>query len=177
MNETQPTLYCANHPNRETTLRCNRCDKPICTECAVHTPTGYRCKQCVQGQQRVFNTAVWYDYALAFIITGLLSFIGSRIVPALGFFTIFLAPIAGVVIAEIVRFLIRRRRSKSLFQVTAIAAALGSLPSLLFILLPTIALLSRGSLGFLWALLWQGLYTFTVTSTVYYRLSGINIGR
>ena len=68
---------------------------------------------------------------------------------------------------------IRKRRSKSLFQTAAIAAAVGSLP--LFVI-PIIGLLTGFSgAGFLFTLLWQGIYTFTVTSTVYYRLGGIRI--
>ena len=175
MSDTEPILYCVNHPNTETTLRCSRCEKPICAKCAVLTPTGYRCKECVRGQQKVFNTALWYDYLSAFIIGSLLSYLGSRIVPALGFFTIFIAPIAGVIIAEVIRFIVRRRRSKQLFQLTAAATALGSLPLLLLIAISTLSLMSRGGIGLLLSLVWQGLYTFTVTSTVYYRLAGINV--
>ncbi len=62
---TSEPLYCVNHPDRETYLRCNRCDRPICSECAVLTPTGYRCKDCVRGQQRIFETAQSVDYFLA----------------------------------------------------------------------------------------------------------------
>ena len=175
MSDTEPILYCANHPNTETTLRCSRCEKPICAKCAVLTPTGYRCKECVRGQQKVFNTALWYDYLSAFLVGSLLSYLGSRIVPALGFFTIFIAPIAGVIIAEVIRFIVRRRRSKQLFQLTAAATALGSLPLLLLIAISTLSLMSRGGIGLLLSLVWQGLYTFTVTSTVYYRLAGINV--
>ena len=53
------TLYCYVHPDRETGLRCNRCERPICADCAVLTPTGYRCKECVREQKKVFDTAEW----------------------------------------------------------------------------------------------------------------------
>ena len=173
MTDSQPVLHCANHPNVETSLRCNNCEKPICPRCAVLTPTGYRCKECVRNQQKKFDTAQWYDYPLAIIVGGVLTFIGSQIVSYVGFFTIFLAPIAGLIIAEAVRFVIRRRRSRNLFLATAIAVAVGSLPPLLTVILSS--LLGFGNLFALLPLLWQGLYTFTVTSTVYYRLRGINI--
>ena len=65
------TLYCYVHPNRETSLRCNHCERPICADCAVLTPTGYRCKECVKGQQKVFDTSEWYDYVLGFITAGI----------------------------------------------------------------------------------------------------------
>ncbi len=174
MIEETVTLHCENHPNVATTLRCNRCDKPICARCAVRTPTGYRCRECVSGQLRTFDTARWFDYPLAFLIAAILSYIGSQIVSYLGFFTLFLAPIAGVIIAEAVRAILRRRRSRRLYTITAVGAAIGSLPLVLVILIGWV-LSGSGSLGVLFPLLWQGFYTFTVTTTVYYRLSGIQL--
>lgn len=176
MNESvnTTTQVCYNHPNRETMLRCNRCDRPICTECAVLTPTGYRCKECVRGQLKVFDTAQWYDYPLAFAVGGVLSFLGSLISSYLGFFTIFIAPVAGVIIAEGIRAVIRRRRSKLLFQVATLGTIFGGL------LLPLGALtgmllIGRAGIGGLYSLLWPGIYLFLVASTTYYRLSGIQI--
>jgi hypothetical protein len=80
-----------------------------------------------------------------------------------------------MIIAEAARFIVRNRRSKKLFQIIAAAAALGSLPILLMIGLTALGLLSRGGVGLLLSLVWQALYTFTVTSTVYYRMSGIRM--
>ena len=108
-------IYCANHPTVETSLRCNNCEKPICPKCAVLTPTGYRCKECVRGQQKVFDTAVWHDFPVAFIVAAILAFAGSYVASFVGFFTIFIAPVAGVITAEAVRLVIRRRRSGRLF--------------------------------------------------------------
>lgn len=171
-------LYCENHPNIETTLRCNRCEKPICVQCAVLTPTGYRCRECVRGQQKIFETATWYDYPVAIILAAGLSFFGSRLALFMGFFTIFVAPIAGIVIAEAIRLAVRRRRSRKLFQLSTIATALGGLPLALSSLIVTIVVISEGGgvgFGILFRLLWQGVYLFIVTSTVYYRLGGIRI--
>jgi hypothetical protein len=173
----EETLYCVNHPQTETTLRCSRCEDPICIRCAVRTPTGYRCKQCVRGQQKIFETTEWYDYPIALLVAGTLSFLGSLIVPRLSFFTIFLAPIAGTIIAEIIRALLRRRRSTRLFRLTAVATALGSLPLLLIYLFDTFAGVSGVGIFRLLPLLWQALYVFLVTSTMYYRLSGIQVRR
>jgi hypothetical protein len=100
--------------------------------------------------------------------------------PRLGFFTLFLAPGAGALIAEVVRFAIRRRRSRRLFQITAGAVAGGSLlpvcSSLFGLALTLITLRAGIPLGFFsLSLIWQGVYAFIATSTVYYRLSGINL--
>ena len=67
------SLGCINHPGRETTLRCNRCDEPICPDCARKTPVGYRCVGCVKQQQAIFDTAVWHDYVVAAVISFVLS--------------------------------------------------------------------------------------------------------
>lgn len=157
---------CYNHPNRETMLRCNNCNRPICSECAVLTPTGYRCKECIRGQQKIFNTANSIDYPAAFVVAGLLSFFGSLLAGLLGFWSLFIAPVAGTIIAEAVRWAIRRHRSPSLFLTAAAGAVCGALPSILF------ALLTRN----LFAALWPAAYLVLVVPTVYYRLRGIRIG-
>jgi len=167
------TLKCANHLGRETLLRCNRCEKPICVECAVLTPIGYRCKECVRSQQKIFETALTQDYIFGIIIAGFLSFIGSLLVGLVGFFVIFLAPAAGWVIAEAVRKVTKRRRGKLLFRLVGLSTALGALVNLLPILL--MLLLGNISLGVLFAIIWPVIYAFIVSTTVYYRLSGIQL--
>jgi hypothetical protein len=169
MTKQSPILYCANHPHTETMLRCNRCDKPICSKCAVQTPTGYRCRECVRGQQKVFETAQWQDIPLAFIASFGLSFLGSLIAGSMGFFVIFIAPIVGTILAEAARFVTHRRRSQRLAQVVAIGAIIGGLPWLLR------DLLLGGT--FLISAIWQGIYLVTVTSTAYYRMKGIVFNR
>lgn len=167
MTEHLNTLTCANHPNTETMLRCNRCEKPICSKCAVQTPTGYRCRECVRGQQKVFETAEWQDAPLAFLVAFVISFLGSLIAGSMGFFVIFIAPIMGTVIAEAARYVTRRRRSERLFQVIAAGAILGGIPWLL----------RAFFFGAMFNTIWQGIYLVTVTSTAYYRVKGIVLKR
>ena len=164
MTDTAPKMYCANHPSVETNLRCNKCEKPICPRCAVLTPTGYRCKECVRGQQKVFETAVWVDYPLLFAVVLVLAYLGSLIAFRLGFFTILLAPVAGGVIAEIARAVTHRRRSKRLYLLAGVAAVIGCVPM-------GLQLLQFGLL----ALVWHGIYTVLMTSALYTRLAGIRI--
>jgi len=166
MTDSSLILYCANHPKVETTLRCNKCEKPICPKCAVQTPTGYRCKECVKGQQKVFETAEWVDYPLMFFVVAILSYLGSLIAFRLGFFIILLAPIAGGVIAEVARLVTRRRRSRQLFIIAAVAAIAGCIP---------LALQFIFNLSLL-GLIWHGVYAVFMTSALYARLAGIRIG-
>lgn len=171
------TLFCYVHPKRETFLRCNQCERPICVQCAVQTPTGYRCRECVRGQQKKFDTAGPLDYLLAPLAAALLSFLGSFFVQFLGFFTLILAPVIGGVIAEVVKRIIRGRRSKPLFYLIAAAVLAGTLPLLLASLLPLFAGVSYGSVNLygLLPLIYRAAYVLLCIGTVYYRLSGIRL--
>jgi hypothetical protein len=173
MTQAPPTTttYCYNHPHVETHLRCNNCERYICAKCAKLTPTGYRCPDCIRNQQKVFDTAEWWDYPVAFLLAAGLSAAGSFLAGIIGFFVIFLAPAVGIGIAEAVRFAVRRRRSPHLFKIAALGAALGALPAILVILAPYLMNFRPNLI----ALLWQGIYIFTVTSSVYYRLRGITM--
>lgn len=181
MTSEPETQYCANHPDTPTLLRCNRCDKPICIRCAVRTPTGYRCKECVRGHQKAFETALWQDYLLGGGVAFVLSLIGSFLVPSLGWFSVFVAPIVGVIVGEAARFATRRRRARNLFLTITVMAALGCVPVLLLSLASLLGIgagLLPAGISFgspLLLLIWRGLYAGLVVSTVYYRLAGIQI--
>lgn len=165
-------IYCENHPDRETGLSCNRCGKPICASCAVHTPTGYRCKECVKEQKKQFNTANVTDYVIAAVISIALSYIGSIFVSMIGFFLLILSPIAGMLIAEAVRSATGRRRSPGLSKTVVIGVIIGGLPRILPGLL---VVLFGGGLGGLISILWPAIYVLITASTAYTRFSGINI--
>lgn len=174
-------LYCANHPQTETSLRCNKCNKPICTRCAVLTPVGYRCRECVRGQQQVFETAKWYDYVSAPLTAAILGGLAGALVTVLGWFVIFLAPVAGGLVAEVVRAIVRRRRGRNLFVAAAAGYVVGCLPLFMPGLLGLVLTLfgggefGRAGLGSLLALLWPLVYTVIATGTFFARLRGITV--
>ena len=175
MTELTPdTLYCYVHPSRETSLRCNHCERPICASCAIRTPTGYRCKECVRGQQQAFNTAEWYDYVIGFVLAAFLSGIASFLVTLIGnigFFGWILvvvgAPTAAGIIAEALRAALRKHRSRNLFITVAVGVVIGAVPTLL------IQLLTLNIFG----IIFQVIYLFIATPVVYTRLSGIQLFR
>ena len=131
-------IYCANHPTVETTLRCSRCNKPICPKCAIKSPVGYRCPECVKSQQKIFDTAVWSDYVLGSVVAVILSVIASFLISLLGsigFFGWILvaagAPTAGIVIAEGVRFVWREKLILSAMSLDLLAVFFGGAVALL----------------------------------------------
>ncbi len=173
MIETNPACY--NHPSRETSLRCKRCERYICTSCAVGTPTGYMCKECVNERKKVFDTAVWSDYLIGFGTTFVLSMLASVLVGIasmfIGFYILFIgagvAGGAGVFIANAALRVTQKRRSRPLFIACAAGVALGALPV-------GIGMVFFGG-GF--SLIAIVLYAVIVTPIVYSRLSGIQLTR
>jgi hypothetical protein len=185
-NTTTTTLYCANHPTVETALRCNRCNKPICPKCAVKSPVGYRCRECVKQQQKVFDTAVWTDYLVVFFLGGLLSFLGGLVVMLItsviwGYFVIFIAPAIGIFIGNIMRRIVRSHSPKLNYTFAA-ALILGPLPFFLFLGLGGLLLsVFSGSFNFMAAfamfgpLIWQIAYLILAVPSAYAQFSGIQL--
>jgi len=150
------------------TLRCNRCNKPITPAEAVLTPTGYRCRDCVNQHLKVFDTTKSLDLPLGFGISLVISLAGSWLVSFLGFITIFLASGLGLLIFNLVNRLIKHRRNRKLKWVLGAGALLGSLPILVLMGLPTLsAMLRTGNPAVLLSLLWPFLYSLLITSSVF----------
>ena len=173
MTESNTTTYCYAHPTRETSLRCKRCERPMCASCAVRTPTGYLCKDCVRSHQKAFDTAMWYDYltgvgatiVFSLITSVLVAFIGSFI----GFFMFFIAAGigggAGTLISNITLRVINKRRSKPLFMACTTGMVLGALPVVIGLLLT----------GNIYGVIGVVIYLVIATPLVYTRISGIQL--
>jgi len=179
---TEPTLACYRHPSRETTLRCNRCEKPICTQCAILTPVGYRCPECVRGQQKVFDNSIPIDLPLAAIVSFVCVGLATAVLDFLGFWGLFVAPVIGGGIAEVVRWAVRRRRSLRLPWAAVgggLAGVLVYLGTRLSIYLPLVAY--SADIGTSWipsALLsavWPVAYGVLMLGALYARLKGIRL--
>jgi H+/Cl- antiporter ClcA len=172
---TQP---CANHPGRQTSLRCNRCDKPICSQCAMQTPVGYRCRECVRGQQAVFDTAQSRDYWIAGVVSAILVGIGTALLGVLGFWSLIISPVAGGGVGEAVRWAVKRRRSRRLPLAAAIGGVLGvaanlGIPLITFAVIGPIELETIFQIlpGFLWPVVTGAI----MVGSLYYRLRGIRL--
>jgi len=131
----ETTLYCTVHPTVATSLRCNKCGRPMCTRCAVRTPVGYRCKECVRGQQNVFFNAQALDpfiqAAVAFILSGIVTGVGGIFLMRIGFFGLWLSfiggTLAGGLLADAAHRVVGRRRSRYGWLFVSAAIGLGAL--------------------------------------------------
>ena len=122
--------YCAKHPDRDTGLRCNRCERYMCVECAVRTPIGYTCRECVRGHENRFYQGTLLDYALVAavsalggaIVAGASLFLGGFLI--LGFI---LAPAIGGGAAQLALQATGRRRGRQSGYVCAGAMLTGGI--------------------------------------------------
>ncbi len=129
-------MYCTNHPQTETLLRCNKCGRPMCLKCVERTVVGYRCKECL-GQQRVgYYNATGLDYIFAGVVGLILATIAGVAVAfisgALGIMgwillAIFGGPLGGAIVSESIRAVIGRRRGRYIWLVGCAAVVIGGL--------------------------------------------------
>lgn len=120
----EEVLYCANHPDVETLLRCNRCGKPICLKCAKLTDVGYRCNECIRNVQDTYYNAQPSDNIVAFVVALLVTAVAAPIAGVLfrifpfWFISIIIAFMvggaAGGILTQIIRRAIDRRRSREM---------------------------------------------------------------
>lgn len=173
-------LTCANHPDRQTSLRCNRCGKLICSRCAVQTAVGYRCRECVRGQQAVFETAGRADKLIAGVVAAVGIGLGAGVLSFLSLWGLLAAPVVGGALAEVVRWAVRRRRSRHLPRAAAVGGAVGLVPHLVLPVTVGAAGVAAGAdpavLGdAVLAALWPVGIGAVAIGSLYYRLRGIRL--
>jgi hypothetical protein len=118
-------LYCTNHPERETVLRCSKCSQPICPQCGVRTPVGVRCRECADVQ-RLPTFQVSSLIALRGFGAGLaVAMVASLVVGALlRGFSLWLSPVAGLAVGEGISLATNRRRGRALQVIAVVAVVL-----------------------------------------------------
>jgi hypothetical protein len=121
--------YCEVHPERETSLRCNKCGRYMCVQCAVQTPVGYRCRQCVRQHENKFYAGTSNDYIIVFAVCAVLGAIGGYVAHFVPFFIFaFLigVPVGGAV-SEVALRATGRRRGRYSGEIAAASVVVGAL--------------------------------------------------
>ena len=155
---SEGVMYCTVHPTVETTLRCNKCGRPMCAKCAVKTPVGYRCKECVRGQQTVFYNSHSLDPLIQGIVALPLSAIGAGLISFISFgiwgwlIAFWASSAIGALIADLAHRVVGKRRGRYSWLAVGAGVVLGSLLVLPFVgpsitWLIYIALATSGAVG------------------------------
>jgi hypothetical protein len=166
-------LVCYRHPSRPTSLRCYNCGKPICSSCAIKTPVGYSCPDCIREKEDIFFNAKPLDYIIAPAIGLVLSLIAGWLVATFatrgGFFTyiilFFVGGIAGRFIGQLSKNAIGRRRGRYLPQIMVGMLILGTAVWLL----PAIFVIFFGGVGLsgLFIFLGPGIFLFVAGGALF----------
>ncbi len=164
---TADNTYCRWHPSIETVLQCYQCAAPICPKCAQRTPVGYLCPACQKDRKKRFDQSRPTDYALAGLVSLALGALAGWFLPMLGWFTVFISPVAGALIAEVVWRLVGRRYSQYLWQIVVSGVVIGALPPMLLLLFGV--LVTQSAFGLL-NLLWSALHIAMAVGSVMARL-------
>lgn len=122
--------YCAAHPKRDTELRCNRCERYMCIDCAKRTPVGYTCRECVRGHEDKFYEGTTIDYAVIAAVAVVGGAIASFVSALAGGFLllgIIIAPAVGGMTAQLALQLTGRRRGRYSGYVCSAGVLIGGL--------------------------------------------------
>lgn len=156
----------------EPVLRCNRCGMPITAQNAVLTETGYRCKDCIRGQQRVFDTSKPSDFLIAFLIAAVIAFGGSWLVEPLRYIMILIATGLGKLIFNTTRVALKQRRGTKIDIAILVGAALGASPLLISLILQMVKANSLNVDGGVDKLFWHIVYLGLVAGSAYAQSKG-----
>lgn len=163
-------LVCYRHPGRETSLRCYKCNKPICSECTVKTPVGYLCPDCYREAEDTFFNARPIDYLLAVLVALPLSLLAGWLVTRFGsgfiFFILifFIGGAVGGFIGRATKRVIGGRRGRYIPHAVAGCVILGAvLPAL-----PLVLAVLFGNPGAIFGLIGPGIYLATAVSSAFF---------
>lgn len=135
-------LFCVNHPQTETVLRCSKCLDPICLRCAQRTPVGLRCPKCTgaaRGRDGTYfvpsllgqvTQAQYLKAALAALAVGALGGLAwgqFRYAGGFGDWSFWYALLLGLLSGEIVARVVNERRGPWLQAIAAAAVLLAAL--------------------------------------------------
>jgi hypothetical protein len=164
--DSEEQLFCYRHPNRSTSLRCYKCNKPICSECTVKTPVGYLCPDCYREAEDAFFNAKPMDYLLAALVALPISLLAGFLVMQFSrgiFFIIimfFVGGFIGGVIGRVTKRVIGGRRGRYIPHLVAACVIIG-------VLIWALPVLMMGP-GVLFALIGPGVYLATAVGSAYY---------
>lgn len=142
-DDEHETWACYRHPDRETALRCNSCERPICVDCAVQGAVGIKCPECARVSRAARGVVPTQRLARGMVAAAVVAIVLGGVLTAINvsFFGIILAYLAGVGIGETARRASGGYRDPMLARAAAVAAAVG------FLALPVANVIAAGGSG------------------------------
>ena len=129
--------YCIKHPNRQTNLRCNRCNELICPRCMIISAVGIRCLKCGKSTPLPIYSPTLSDLVKA-IATSLIlgffaGFVSYLVIQSLPYLLI-LASMAlwGYVLGQVISLVTGKKRGRSLQIIGIVGIVVSFLPVILF---------------------------------------------
>jgi hypothetical protein len=126
LTEPQP-LHCYRHPERETFVRCGRCDQPICMGCAMQGPVGLRCKTCGKPARDALASMRPSQILLGFLVSGGVAGAVGYFGAQFGWFMIVVGFFAGTLIAEALDRTVGIKRGPRILAIAVIGILVGGL--------------------------------------------------
>lgn len=124
-------LVCAFHPERETLLRCARCARPICVQCAVRHPVGLRCRECAR-LSRLPPYQVGARHLGLGLAGGVVAATGGafllQLLPGI-FLALILSPLVGGFVGEVIHRISGGKQGQAMIVVALVALLLGAVLS------------------------------------------------
>ena len=119
-------MRCARHPNVETALSCGRCGTPICPDCAVPGPVGMRCPGCASLRSSPLYQVSPGRFALAALAGVAAGTLAGFVLQAIGFFILFVAPLIGGLLGEVILRTTGRKRGPKLEFLAGASVVVGA---------------------------------------------------
>lgn len=126
ISEPQP-LHCYRHPERETWVRCGRCDQPICMNCAMQGPVGLRCKTCGKPTRDALASMRPSQVVIGSLVAGGLGAAVGYFSAQFGWFMIVVGFFAGTLIAEALDRTVGIKRGPRILAIAIAGIAIGGL--------------------------------------------------
>ena len=126
LTEPQP-LHCYRHPERETWVRCGRCDQPICMSCAMQGPVGLRCKTCGKPTRDALASMRPSQVAIGALVAGGLGAAVGYFSAQYGWFMIVVGFFAGTIVAEALDRTVGIKRGPRILAIAIAGIVVGGL--------------------------------------------------
>lgn len=120
-----PPLYCYRHSDRETWVRCGRCDQPICTRCAMQGPVGLRCRTCGKPSRDALASLNTSQLSIGLLVATGLGAVVGYFGAQFGFLMIVVGFFAGTIIAEALDRTIGIKRGPKILAIAIAGIVIG----------------------------------------------------